>query len=214
GAIANQWLEVIVRGNDAAGGFSVNAGLAASDIFFFGNRIGDTGTGTATLALTSATDEIAARGNQGAGASVTNVFDFDKSGTVTATDQIISRGNVGSTAKINISSPPGAPQVDGSLAAIPSALGSAPGRPVMLAEGATAAPPAGARAGALDDSRAARDWLYELLARARWRNRSPLDDDPAAVQSELFPLGDESGGVTADLLQAELLARPEQPGAD
>src|SRR5262249_48695172 len=98
-------------GNDAAGGFNTNTGLPASDIFFFGNRIGDTGSGTATLAQTSAADEIAARNNQGAGATITNLFDFDRSGTVTATDQIISRGNVGTLTKINIPSPPAAPSL-------------------------------------------------------------------------------------------------------
>src|SRR5262249_55489569 len=125
----NRWLEVIVEGNDAAGGFNTNTGLAASDIFFFGNRIGDTGSGTATLAQTTAADEIAARNNQGAGGTVTNIFDFDRSGTVTASDQIISRNNVGTLTKINISSPPAAPQAmvasargDGSGAAVASAL--------------------------------------------------------------------------------------------
>ncbi|REK18073.1 MAG: hypothetical protein DWQ37_04915, partial [Planctomycetota bacterium] len=52
GAIANRWLEVIVEGNDAAGGSNTNTGLAESDIFFFGNRIGDAGSGTPTLAIT------------------------------------------------------------------------------------------------------------------------------------------------------------------
>jgi hypothetical protein len=137
GAIANRWLEVIVEGNDAAGGFNANTGLAESDIFFFGNRIGDTGTGTPTLAITSATDELAARNNPGAGATVTNLVDFDRSGIVNATDQIASRGNAGTLTKINITDPPAAPAGDGDSAvatalAIPG-LPSIPGVPAWIA---------------------------------------------------------------------------------
>jgi hypothetical protein len=113
GAIANRWLEVISEGNDAGGGFNTNTGLPASDIFFFGNRMGDTGSGTATLAITSALDELAARGNPGAGATVTNLFDFDRSGLVNAVDNLIARNNAGTLTKINISSPPAAPETTG-----------------------------------------------------------------------------------------------------
>ena len=109
GAIANRWLEVIVEGNDATGGFNTNTGLAQSDRFYFGNRIGDTGSGTSTLAITSATDEIAARGNPGFGAAITNLYDFDRSGLVSAVDSLISRNNLGTLTKINIAGPPAAP---------------------------------------------------------------------------------------------------------
>ncbi|REK08469.1 MAG: hypothetical protein DWQ37_20220 [Planctomycetota bacterium] len=108
-AIENQWLEVIVEGNDTVGGNNTNTGLAESDIFFFGNRIGDSGSGTATLAITSATDEIAARNNPGFGVSITNLYDYDRSGLVSAVDQIAARNNVGVLTKINITHPPAAP---------------------------------------------------------------------------------------------------------
>src|SRR5262249_1409260 len=88
GAIANTWLEVIVPAGP-------NTGLAAPDIFFFGSRIGDIGSGGPATFVTNASDEIAARNNQGAGAGITNLFDFDRSGEVSAVDQIIARGNVG-----------------------------------------------------------------------------------------------------------------------
>lgn len=42
GAITNTWPEVTVEGNDAVGGFNANTGLASTDIFFFGNIVGDT----------------------------------------------------------------------------------------------------------------------------------------------------------------------------
>ena len=87
-----------------------NTGLASDDVFYFGNRIGDTGTGTPTLAITSATDELAARGNPGAGAAIGNLYDFDRNGIVNAVDSLTSRGNAGTLVKINIGTPPAAPQ--------------------------------------------------------------------------------------------------------
>ncbi|REK19443.1 MAG: hypothetical protein DWQ37_01195 [Planctomycetota bacterium] len=116
GAITNRWLEVIVEGNDVAGGFNTNTGLAASDVFFFGNRIGDAASGTSTLAVTNAVDEIAARNNPGFGAAITNLFDFDRSGLVSAVDNIIARNNAGTLTKINITDPPGAPDAELALA--------------------------------------------------------------------------------------------------
>jgi hypothetical protein len=110
GAIVNRWLEVIFEGDDAVGGFNTNTGLAASDRFYFGNRRGDTGSGTPTLAITNATDEIAARGNHAAGATITNIYDFDRSGIVNATDDLAARNNHGTLTKINLSASPAAPE--------------------------------------------------------------------------------------------------------
>jgi hypothetical protein len=110
GAIANTWLQVQLNGNDAAGSFNTNTGMPASDVFFFGNRVGDTGSGTATLAVTSALDELAARGNAGSGATVTNLFDFDRSGFVTAVDFVAARTNLGTLLKINLTNPPAVPE--------------------------------------------------------------------------------------------------------
>ncbi|REK05549.1 MAG: hypothetical protein DWQ37_23880 [Planctomycetota bacterium] len=113
GEITNRWLEVTVKGFDIAGGFNMNTGLVESDIFYFGNRIGETGSGTPGLAITSAVDEIAARNNAGFGATVTNLFDFDRSGLVNAVDSISARNNSGLLTKINISDPPAAPAPSG-----------------------------------------------------------------------------------------------------
>jgi hypothetical protein len=115
GAVQNRWLEVLVEGNDSAGEMNTNTGLATSDVLYFGSRIGDTGSGTATLAVTSAVDEIATRGNPGAGAAITNLFDFDRSGLVTATDNLIARGNAGTLTKINLAAPPPAPVAAGNF---------------------------------------------------------------------------------------------------
>jgi hypothetical protein len=110
GAIVNRWLQVVVEGDDAAGGFNTNTGLVESDLFYFGSRVGDVGSGTPTLAVTSALDELAVRGNFGAGAGVTNLFDFDRNGLVSALDAILVRGNIGTLTKINVGDPPAAPQ--------------------------------------------------------------------------------------------------------
>ncbi|MEX0677036.1 MAG: PQQ-dependent sugar dehydrogenase [Pirellulales bacterium] len=133
GAITNTWLEVIVEGNDASGGFNSNTGLPASNVFFFGNRVGDTLTDASpTFLLTNAVDVIATRMNGGAGATISNLYDFDRNGLVNSADQIISRGNAGLTSRINIPSPPPAPEAtpsssstladDGSVSAVASAL--------------------------------------------------------------------------------------------
>ncbi|REK09046.1 MAG: hypothetical protein DWQ37_19500 [Planctomycetota bacterium] len=123
GAISNQWLQVIVEGNDAIGGFNTNTGLNVSDVFYFGNRIGDTGSGTPTLAVTSAADEIATRNNPGFGATITNVYDFDRSGLVNAVDSLIARNNAGLLTKINVADPPAAPAITAeSSAAVANAL--------------------------------------------------------------------------------------------
>ncbi len=114
GAIANTWLEVTIEGNDAAGGFNTDTGLDATEVFYFGNRIGDAGSGTTTLAITSAADEIGARNNSGVGASVTNLYDYDRSGLVNAVDQIIARNNGGFLPKIDLGGGAAAPVAGGS----------------------------------------------------------------------------------------------------
>ncbi|REK19312.1 MAG: hypothetical protein DWQ37_01595 [Planctomycetota bacterium] len=106
GAIANRWLRVIFEGNDATGGFNTNTGLSESDEFFFGNRIGDDGSGSPTVFITSATDEIAARANPGFGVGVNNPWDYDRSGVVNAVDQIVARNNGGVLTKINLADAP------------------------------------------------------------------------------------------------------------
>ena len=97
-AIQKQWLEVIVEGNDALGGFNTNTGLASSYVFLFGHALGDTGTGnTATAFVVNSTDEQSARNNPksvlGTPALITDVNDFNRDGNVNATDQQIPRNN-------------------------------------------------------------------------------------------------------------------------
>ena len=110
-AVKNSWLEVIVKGNDATGGSNTNTGLAASNRFYFGSRVGDSGSGTPVTQLTSGTDEVAARNNAGGGAAITNLYDYDRNGLVLLADAIVSRNNAGSTVKLNLTNPPAAPEV-------------------------------------------------------------------------------------------------------
>jgi len=55
GAIKNTWLQVTVKA-------TVNTGLTANDVFYFGNAVGETGN-SPTDAVVNSTDEIAARNN-------------------------------------------------------------------------------------------------------------------------------------------------------
>jgi len=106
GAMKNTWLQVIVEGNDAAGEFNSNTGLAASDVFYFGSRVGDTFVGAAPAAtVTSAADELGARFHPGIDQPVTNVFDFNRDGVVNAADQLIARNNAGLLLMIELDEP-------------------------------------------------------------------------------------------------------------
>ena len=117
GAIRNTYLQVIVEGNDAAGGFNTNTGLASSDVFFFGNRVADSGTGTsAAVFQTTSTDAIQVFATITGSAAISNLRDYDRSGNVTSTDAAIVFGNLGTLVRINIGVPPAAPQADSSTA--------------------------------------------------------------------------------------------------
>ena len=85
-AIQNQWLQVTVL---AAG-----TGLAADDVFYFGNAPGDSGAGnTPEFALVGPADETAVRSNKTgfAPTAITNVYDFNRDRRVTASDELTSR---------------------------------------------------------------------------------------------------------------------------
>ena len=88
GAIAGQWLQVTVLA-------TANTGLAAPDVFFFGNAVGESGNSSANAAI-DATDEIGARNNPHwflDPALVDDAYDYNRDKKVDATDQIIARNN-------------------------------------------------------------------------------------------------------------------------
>jgi len=130
GAIANTWLEVTVEGDDAAGEFNTSTGLDASDVFYFGSRIGDTFVNTPPAVFsTTAGDELGARANPGIEQPLTNIYDFDRNGVVSASDQLLARANAGLLVRLNLTgnSPAAEPAAskagsDARRAAVASAL--------------------------------------------------------------------------------------------
>ncbi len=83
GAIQQQWLEVTTKATP-------DTGLAANDVFFFGNEIGATGTSnTATIAKVTSSDVTGAQTHGAtikANIPITNIYDFNKDGQVGAAD--------------------------------------------------------------------------------------------------------------------------------
>ena len=96
GAIRNQWLEVQVKAN-------ANTGLAAADVHFWGNRIGDSGTSTlATTFNTNATDSAQAIATVGVVKPITDLRDFNRDKAVNATDSAIVFANVGMLNRLSV----------------------------------------------------------------------------------------------------------------
>ncbi len=88
--LQNTWLRVTVVAN-------ANTALAANDVFYFGNVIGEFNIdNTPTRLLVNATDTGAVRSNQSIfdnTALVTNIYDVNRDGRVDATDTGIVRSN-------------------------------------------------------------------------------------------------------------------------
>jgi subtilisin-like proprotein convertase family protein len=104
GAIVNKWLEVVVRGNDALGGFNANTGLAESDVFYWGNKIGDSGTspGSNTFDTTS-TDAAQVFSTIGPAKPISDLRDYNRDGHVSSTDAAVVFANIGSLLRIDVS---------------------------------------------------------------------------------------------------------------
>ena len=85
-AIRNGWLQVTVKANG-------NTGLAATDVFSFGNLVGETGD-AATPRRVSALDVVAVRRAVGSTAGAADRYDFNRDGVVDALDLAIVRRNL------------------------------------------------------------------------------------------------------------------------
>jgi hypothetical protein len=88
-AIAGKWLQVTVKANAAT------TGLAADDVFYFGNAIGETGTESGN-ALVNSNDVLGARSHQRGllnPAPITDAYDFDRDGIVNSQDVLIARSH-------------------------------------------------------------------------------------------------------------------------
>lgn len=87
GAIRNTWLQVTLKANAATG-------LKQSDVFYFGNLIGETGDPRTPLGV-SAHDLVAARrAISSRSVPITNVYDVNRDGRVNAIDYATVRNNV------------------------------------------------------------------------------------------------------------------------
>jgi hypothetical protein len=104
-AIQNQWLQVTVK-PDAA------TGLAAADVFYFGNEIGETGNNPLNASVNSG-DIIAVRDHPTSSqdpALVTDPYDFNHDSSVNSTDMIIARDHPSSSlTELQLISPASAP---------------------------------------------------------------------------------------------------------
>src|SRR5947208_1143220 len=82
-AIAHvRWLQVKVLAN-------ANTNLAAADVFYFGDAIGDTNGGNSTHVFVNGSDESNIRANSTSSADVTNIYDMNRDGVVDSTDESI-----------------------------------------------------------------------------------------------------------------------------
>ena len=84
-AIRKTWLEITVPA-------TTNTGLAAPDVFHFGNAIGESGN-TAADAKVSAADSLGVLNHTSASATGTNHYDFNRDGRVAAADRLIALNN-------------------------------------------------------------------------------------------------------------------------
>jgi len=85
GSITNKWLRVTVL----AGG---HTGLAAPDVFYFGNLVGGTGQHNG-VAIVNTTDIAIAKLAVNTAATITSIADFNRSGQITVTDISIAKLN-------------------------------------------------------------------------------------------------------------------------
>lgn len=88
GAIQNEWLQIEVLADRTTG-------LAADDVFYFGNAVADAGDSTSDV-FVNATDELLARHNPRSflnPAPIIYPYDFNRDGFVDATDQLLARHN-------------------------------------------------------------------------------------------------------------------------
>lgn len=87
-AISKQWLQVTTLAD-------LNTGLGASDIFYFGNAVGESGNITADAKVTSA-DALRVLNNITATAAITSANDHNRDGRVASADRLVVLNNLSS----------------------------------------------------------------------------------------------------------------------
>lgn len=193
GAIKNTWLQIVVEGNDATGGMNTNSGLAASDVFYFGNRVGDSQVNSPPGSVTtSAGDELVARNNPGVNVGLANMYDYDRNNIVSAGDQLIARNNGGLLTRISLPAPSAGPlaAVDDTRAAVVSGL-AAP-KPDDLGP-----------AGTLQNQRL-RNFELKAAAVARAFSQTIASDQARTQAVQVIERFGEVAGVDGDLIDSIL----------
>jgi hypothetical protein len=84
--IQKSWLQITVNA-------TAHTGLSTSDVFYFGNAIGETGN-SPTDAIVNGKDSKLTKRNRVATADLMSVYDFDRDGTVGVLDKKIAAKNV------------------------------------------------------------------------------------------------------------------------
>ena len=107
-AVANGWLEVTVRATD-------RTGLAAPDVFSFGNLVGETGDNAAALRV-SALDMSAVKRALNGPAPVSAVADFNRDGRINALDLAVVKRALNQTLAMPTTPPQPAPAAPPPLA--------------------------------------------------------------------------------------------------
>jgi hypothetical protein len=121
GAPIKEWLEVIVLANADTGlPQKVGHPVGHGDAFFFGNALGNVGTGdTSVNSLVTAADEAAIRANNAlvsANIPITNIYDVGRNASVSALDESAARLNgtnpTTTLSYLNLTLAPAAPEAD------------------------------------------------------------------------------------------------------
>jgi hypothetical protein len=100
GAIKNTWLQVTVKANP-------NTGLAADDVFYFGNLVGDAGGDLRVNAL----DVAAVKRALGTGSAIDSRLDFNRDGRINALDVAAVKQNLTRTLGTGAAAAPAAASV-------------------------------------------------------------------------------------------------------
>ena len=85
GAVTNQWLQVTMKAD-------ASTGLAAPDVFYFGNLVGGTGQHV-NKAIVNTTDIAIAKLAINTPAAINSIADFNRNGSITITDVAIAKFN-------------------------------------------------------------------------------------------------------------------------
>ncbi len=94
-AVKKKWLEVQLLN-------TTNTGLAAKDVFYWANLIGDSNLNF----LASGADASSVLANIGGAASISSARDHNRSGIISGADASATLANIGGLTRVNIESPP------------------------------------------------------------------------------------------------------------